>query len=125
MARSRTAGKRPTSRILTVTWLLAWKPIRRAAPVLLGSYCGCSDSEVVWISRSATPLSLIAASTTVISRALASLAARAVLPWLETPRRIIALSGAAATVPSPVTVKSLSTRSAACAGRERRNDDQK
>ena len=63
------------------------------------------------------PLSLIAASTTVISRALASLAARAVLPWLETPRRITALSGAAATVPSPVTVNSLSARSAACAAK--------
>ena len=87
----------------------------RGAPVLFGSYCGCSDSEVVWISRSATPLSLIAASTTVISLALASLAARAVLPWLETPSRITALSGTAAAVPSPVTVISFSTRSAVCA----------
>ena len=95
-----------------VTWLVTWKPSRRAVPLLFGSYCGCSDSREVCTSRSAMPVPLMAASTVVICLALASLASCAVLPWLVTPMRITAMSGATATVASPVTVTSFS---AACA----------
>src|ERR1019366_153106 len=51
------------------------------------------------------------------SWAFASLAARAVLLWLVTPKRITAASGVAAIVASPVTVTSLSSFSAAGAQR--------
>jgi hypothetical protein len=61
------------------------------------------------------PLPLMAASTAVIFLVFAALASRAVLPWLVTPMRITAESGATATVASPVTVTSLST---ACAENE-------
>jgi hypothetical protein len=39
--------------IRTVTWLVAWNPVSLAVPALFGSYCGCSDSRDVWMSRSA------------------------------------------------------------------------
>ena len=38
-----------------MTWLVTWKPSRRAVPLLLGSYCGCSDSRDVCTSRSLMP----------------------------------------------------------------------
>ena len=64
------------------------------------------------MSRASMPFALMALSTAVICLALASLAARASLPWLVTPMRIIAVSGATATVASPVTVTSRSSASA-------------
>lgn len=60
------------------------------------------------MSRSAMPLSRKAAIAACISLLLASLASSAVLPWLVTPARIIAISGATDVVASPVTVMNLS-----------------
>ena len=78
------------SRILDGDLIGGLEAGERAVPPLFGSYCGCSDSREVWISRSAMPLLLMAASTAVICFALASLASRAVLSWLLTPMRITA-----------------------------------
>ncbi len=73
------------------------------AGFLLCSRIGCSESRDVWISFSAMPLSFSDASTAVISLALADIASRAVLAWLETPACRIAVSGALLMLASPVT----------------------
>ena len=103
MARSVAAALKQGIRIETGGWLVCAAARAR---------CGCFKARIaapIWITRSAShQMAQRAASTAVICLAFASLASRAVLSWLLTPMRIMAESGATATVASPVTVTSFS-----------------
>src|ERR1700733_729655 len=112
------------SRSITPTLLLT------LYPVIVGSVCwpgegseniGEIDSSEVWISAGATPSALISETSALAVLALADIASPAFLPVLVTPRVTRAKSGAAATLPSPLTSTQRSllmsiTRSSPCAG---------
>src|SRR3984957_21038835 len=94
------------ARSITVTLLLT------LYPVIVGSVCwpgggwenvGEIDNSEVWISAGATPSVLIRETRALAALALAAIASPAFLPVLVTPSVTRAKSGAAPTLPSPLT----------------------
>ena len=94
------------SRTITVTLLLTLSPVIVGAVVWPGADCeniGEIDTSEVWMSAGATPSALMSETSALAALALAAIASPAVFPVVVTPSVARAKSGAARTLPSPLT----------------------